>query len=352
MNVLVVNAGSSSLKLSVLGQDDEVLARHHVEHWDGTPDLDLDLPPVHAVGHRVVHGGTRFTRPAVITPGVREEITALTDLAPLHQPRALAGIDAALRLFPDLPHVACFDTAFHHTLPPAAATHPLPAEWRERWGLQRHGFHGLSHAYASRHAVQLAGGGTRVVTCHLGAGCSLTAVHHGCSVDTTMGFTPLGGIPMATRPGDLDPGLLLHLLHHLTPDQLTDGLNHHSGLLGLSGHADLRDLHTAIAAGSTDAALALDVFTHRLRQGIATMTASMGGLDLLVFTGGIGEHDPELRARVINGLAFLGLDLDPHANTAASGDAWIGSGVWVVTAREDVEIAGETRAALAGGVAR
>ncbi|TQM78936.1 acetate kinase [Saccharothrix saharensis] len=354
MNVLVVNAGSSSLKLSVLGEDDTVLAQHHVERWDGTPDLDPALPLVHAVGHRVVQGGTRFTAPTVITPDVRRGIEDLTDLAPLHQPRALAGIDAAQALFPDVPHVACFDTAFHRTLPAAAATYPLPAAWRERWDLRRYGFHGLSHAYASRRAVELAGGGSRVVTCHLGAGCSLAAVHDGRSVDTTMGFTPLAGLPMATRSGDLDPGLVLHLLDHLTADELADGLAHHSGLVGLAGHADLRDVHAAAARGDANARLALDVFTHRLRQGIATMAASMGGLDLLVFTGGIGEHDADVRARVVEGLSFLGLTLDREANAAASDDAGIGAKtsrtpVWVVTAREDVEVAAGTRAALATG---
>jgi acetate kinase len=348
MNVLVVNAGSSSLKLSVLGEDDTVLAQHHVERWGGTPDLDLSLPPVHAVGHRVVHGGTGFTSPTLITADVRREIAALTDLAPLHQPRALAGIDAAQVLFPAVPHVACFDTAFHRTLPAAASTYPLPAAWRDRWDLHRYGFHGLSHAYASRRAVELAGGGTRVVTCHLGAGCSLSAVHDGRSVDTTMGFTPLAGLPMATRSGDLDPGLLLHLLNHLTADELADDLAHHSGLVGLSGHADLRDVHTAAARGDANAHLALDVFTHRLRQGIAAMTASLGGLDLLVFTGGIGEHDAVVRARAVDGLAFLGAVLDPAANLAASGDTRIsppgaGAETWVVTAREDLEIATRTR---------
>ncbi|PSL57320.1 acetate kinase [Saccharothrix carnea] len=351
MNVLVVNAGSSSLKLSVLGEDDTVLAQHHVERWDGTPDLDLSLPPIDAVGHRVVHGGTRFTAPTVITRDVRREIAALTELAPLHQPGALAGIDAARAVLPHVPHVACFDTAFHRTLPAAAATYPLPAEWRARWDLRRYGFHGLSHAYAARRAVELAGSGSRVVTCHLGAGCSLAAVHDGHSVDTTMGFTPLAGLPMATRSGDVDPGLLLWLSDRLGIDEVADGLAHRSGLLGLSGCADLRDVHAAIASGDSDAVLALDVFTHRLRQGIAAMAASMGGLDLLVFTGGIGEHDAVVRARAVEGLEFLGLRLDRHRNATAHVDSRITTDVsvvsaWVVVAREDVEIAAGTRTAL------
>ncbi|MFJ6671197.1 acetate/propionate family kinase [Actinosynnema sp. NPDC091369] len=354
MNVLVVNAGSSSLKLSVLGEDDAVLVQHHVERWDGAPDLDLALPPVDAVAHRVVHGGTRFTAPVVITADVRREIAALTDLAPLHQPRALAGVDAARALLPDVPHVACFDTAFHRTLPPAAATYPLPAAWRTRWDVRRYGFHGLSHAYASRRAVELAGAGSRVVTCHLGAGCSLAAVHDGRSVDTTTGFTPLAGLPMATRSGDLDPGLLLWLLDRLTADELADGLARHSGLAGLSGHADLRDVHAAIASGSGEARLALDVFVHRLRQGVAAMAASLGGLDVLVFTGGVGEHDPVVRARAVEGLAFLGPLLDPTRNVTASGDTRISpdgaaTDVWVVTAREDVEMAARTRDLLVTG---
>ncbi|MGM1062610.1 acetate/propionate family kinase [Saccharothrix sp. Mg75] len=359
MNVLVVNAGSSSLKLTVLGRDDAVLAEHHVERWDGnTPDLGSDLPPVHAVGHRVVHGGTRFTAPVVVTSEVRGGIAALTDLAPLHQPRALAGIDAARALLPDVPHVACFDTAFHAGLPPAASTYPLPGEWRARWDLRRYGFHGLSHAYASRRATELTGlPGARVVTCHLGAGCSLAAVRGGRAVDTTTGFTPLGGLPMATRSGDLDPGVLLHLLDHLTPGELADGLAHRSGLLGLSGHADLRDVHAAIATGSADAGLALDVFTHRLRQGIAAMAASLGGLDVLVFTGGIGEHDPIVRTRAVEGLAFLGLRPSPARNAAAHGDTRITSdastaSAWVVGAREDVEIAAGVRQALRSVPAR
>ncbi|MBB5957994.1 acetate kinase [Saccharothrix tamanrassetensis] len=357
--VLVVNAGSSSLKLSVLGEDDEVLAERHLERWDGTDGTDgiadflADAPDVAAVGHRVVHGGPDFGTPVVVDARTREDIERLTDLAPLHQPRALAGIDAVSGLLPNVPQVACFDTAFHHTMIAAASTYALPARWREEWDLRRYGFHGLSHAYASRRATELAGGGSRVVTCHLGAGCSLAAVRDGHSVDTTMGFTPLAGLVMATRSGDVDPGLLVWLLRdeRLDVEELADGLEHQSGLLGLAGSADLRDVHRAADSGSPDAALALKVFVHRLRQGIAAMTASLGGLDLLVFTGGVGEHDAVVRDRTVEGLGFLGVTLDAERNTSRTGDAEVSGaesavGVWVVEAREDVEIANGVRRTL------
>jgi acetate kinase len=258
------------------------------------------------------------------------------------------------------PEVACFDTSFHSTIPPAAATYALPAEWRERWALRRYGFHGLSHAYASRRAAELVGRPVdelRIVTCHLGAGASLAAVAGGMSVDTTMGFTPLAGLVMATRSGDVDPGLLLWLQRAgLTLDDLEDGLEHHAGLAGLSEiSGDLRDVRQAAEHGDEHAVLALQVYVHRLRQSIAAMTASLGGIDLLVFTGGAGEHDAVLRADTTAGLAFLGADLDTGRNAEVSRDGLVsrnGSAVevWVVAAREDVEIAAQTRALLDGFV--
>ena len=360
MNVLVVNAGSSSLKLRVLGGDDEVLAETTLERWSGgdetgpLEDFLQDAPDVDAVGHRVVHGGPEFTEATAVDDDVRSGIEGLTGLAPLHQPRALAGIDAARRLLPGVPHVACFDTAFHTTMSAAATTYAVPAAWRRRWDLRRYGFHGLSHAYASRRAAELAGTtGARVVNCHLGSGASLAAVADGRSVDTTMGFTPLAGLVMATRSGDVDPGLLVWLQRAgLALDDLEDGLEHHAGLAGLSEvGGDLRDVRDAAGKGDEQALLALRVYVHRLRQGIAAMTASLGGLDLLVFTGGVGEHDAELRADTAAGLGFLGVDLDTRLNAEDPRDARIsrdGSDVevWVLEAREDVEIAAQTRALL------
>jgi acetate kinase len=360
VNVLVVNAGSSSLKLRVLGEDDTVLAESTVERWSGgdetgpLEDFLSSAPSVHAVGHRVVHGGSAFTNATAIDDDTRARIEALTGLAPLHQPRALAGVDAARQLLPDVPQVACFDTAFHTTMSAAATTYAVPASWRRKWDLRRYGFHGLSHAYASRRAAELAGKpGARVVSCHLGSGASLAAVANGRSVDTTMGFTPLAGLVMATRSGDVDPGLLVWLQRAgLTLDDLEDGLEHHSGLAGLSEvGGDLRDVREAAENGDERALLALRVYTHRLRQSIAAMTASLGGLDLLVFTGGVGEHDAALRADTSAGLAFLGIDLDSARNTEAAADNRISRDasaveVWVVEAREDVEIAAQTRALL------
>lgn len=359
MNVLVVNAGSSSLKLRVLGEDDTVFAETTVERWSGgdetgpLKDFLRDAPSVDAVGHRVVHGGSEFTSATAIDDDVRARIEALTGLAPLHQPRALAGIDAARHLLPDVPQIACFDTAFHTTMPAAATTYAVPATWRRKWDLHRYGFHGLSHAYASRRAAELAGKpGARVVSCHLGSGASLAAVANGRSVDTTMGFTPLAGLVMATRSGDVDPGLLVWLQRAgLTLDELEDGLEHHSGLAGLSEvGGDLRDVRRAAENGDEHAVLALQVYVHRLRQNVAAMTASLGGIDLLVFTGGVGEHDAAVRADTAAGLAFLGIGLDEGRNSEVVRDSRVSAGgsaveVWVVEAREDVEIAMQTRSA-------
>lgn len=363
--VLVVNAGSSSLKLALLGADDRPLATTTVQRWVGADDLAAlsaflgDAGSVDAVGHRVVHGGPEGVAPARVDPALVERLAALTDLAPLHQPRSLAGIAAVGRLLPDVPAVACFDTAFHATIQPPAATYALPREWNERFRLRRYGFHGLSHAYAVRRGTELAGltpGRARVVSCHLGAGASLAAVRDGRCVDTTMGFTPLEGLVMATRSGSVDPGLLLWLLdgHGIDVAGLRDTLEHGSGLAGLSGTSgDLRDVLAARADGDAAAALAYDVFVHRIARETAAMTVAAGGLDLLVFTGGIGEHSPDVRSSVATALAHLGVRLDDGRNQAADADAVVGAhgepvATVVVTAREDLEIARQTRWALSG----
>ena len=325
LDVLIVNAGSSSLKLAVLNGADEVTAERELERWDGSADhgelaefLTGQGNGVGAVGHRVVHGGRSYAGPVLIDAAVLAGIEALTDLAPLHQPRALAGIEAVSALLPGIPEVACFDTAFHAGLPAAAATYALPAEWTQRFGLRRYGFHGLSHAYAARRAAWVLGlgadaGRLRVVTCHLGAGASLAAVQGGRSVDTTMGFTPLEGLVMATRSGSVDPGLVVWLAQHggLSVAEVADGLDRRSGLAGLadlaSGSGDLRDVRAAAEAGLVSASLAIEVYLHRLRREIAAMAAAMNGLDALVFTGGVGEHDALVRAEAAGGLAFLGV---------------------------------------------
>jgi acetate kinase len=363
VRVLVVNAGSSSLKLSVLGVADRVEAATEIDRWDGSvrdariAEFLSSVEVVDAVGHRVVHGGTQYTDPVVVDDGVMRELRALVDLAPLHQPRALHAIDAVRRALPDVVAVACLDTAFHSTMPAAASTYALPREWRERWPVRRFGFHGLSHAYASRRAGELGGGAlsARVVSCHLGAGASLCAVRDGRSVATTMGFTPLEGLVMATRSGTVDPGLVTWLVREagVRVDEVDDALSHRSGLAGLTGGSgDMRDVLAARAAGDGAASLAFDVYVHRLRQEIAAMAASMNGLDALVFTGGVGEHAPEVRTGAADGLGFLGVALDAPANDAANADAEVtaaGACVrsFVVTAREDVEIAREVRAVVA-----
>jgi acetate kinase len=352
VRVLVVNAGSSSLKVDLIDEGQAV------ETYDGLPAV---APRVDAVGHRIVHGGPALVRPVVIDADVEQQLRDLVALAPLHQPKSLAGLDAARRLLPDVPHVACFDTAFHATLPAAASTYALPPAWRQRWGVRRYGFHGLSHAWAARRAAELAPGSRRVVTCHLGAGASLAAVLDGRSVDTTMGFTPLDGLVMATRSGSVDPGLLLWLEEHegLRPHEVAENLEHASGLLALAGTADMREI---VAREDEDARLALDVYLHRLASGVLAMTAALGGLDTLVFTGGVGERAPVVRAGAAARVVHLGVAVDGHHNDAAAPtgqldeDAEItavGAGVrtLVVRSREDLQIAADVRRALAPGAA-
>jgi len=290
-----------------------------------------------AVGHRIVHGGERFREAVRVDAGVRRELEELTALAPLHQPKSLGALDDVSRELPEIPAVACFDTAFHATMPPAAYTYALPDDWRRRWGLRRFGFHGLSHSYIARRVPELLGvpaAEVRIVSCHLGAGASLCAIDDGRSVDTTMGFTPLEGLVMATRSGSVDPGLMMWLLQHggIDQDELASGLEHESGLKGLAGSADMRAVLSARRDGDERAALAVAVYLHRLRAAIAAMIAAIGGVDVIAFTGGIGEHSEEIRGEAVDGLEFLGAT--PR--------------VLVVPAREDLEIARQTRALLAG----
>jgi len=363
MRVLVVNAGSATLKLATVEVgpegpvgDADVL----VDPWhggeEGVREALEALGPVDAVGHRVVHGGAELTAPTVVDDAVLERIDALTPLAPLHQPRALAGLAAARHLLPELPHVACFDTAFHATMPEAARTYALPEDWRQQWGLQRFGFHGLSHAWSARRGPALAGiEARRTVVCHLGSGASLCAVLDGRSIDTTMGFTPLEGLVMGTRSGTVDPGLVLWLLEHtsLTATEVDEGLTRRSGLAGLSGtNGDLRTILAAVERGDARARLAVDVMLHRLVREIGGMVASLGGLDLLVFTAGIGERSPLVRAEVAARLAYLGVAVDPAANEAVTGDADLTAAgatvrTVVVAAREDLEIARQVHERLA-----
>jgi acetate kinase len=361
VRILVVNAGSSSVKLALLGEHDETLGEHELE----APETRIDpgrlraalrggLGAADVVAHRIVHGGERFRGPVRIDGGVVRALRALSDLAPLHQRKSLAALDAVSGELPGIPAVACFDTAFHATLPPAAFTYALPAAWRERWGVRRYGFHGLSHAWVARRLPELLGlppAGLRIVSCHLGSGASLCAIADGASRDTTMGFTPLEGLVMATRSGSVDPGLVLWLLEHAGLDarELAGALEHRSGLSGLAGTGDMRELLSRAGAGDVAARLAFDVYVHRLRAGIAAMAAALGGLDALAFTGGVGERSAQVRAAAADGLGFLGVVLDRERNLAAAADAEVGdagAGVRtaVIAAREDLEIARQVRA--------
>jgi acetate kinase len=324
MRVLVLNAGSSSLKHALADPLTGRLESAGTQRWRHDASkarhaeavravLDALEGTVEAVGHRVVHGGRRFTGPARVDQAVLAAIEALTPLAPLHNPIAVAGIRAAMEALPEVPQVASFDTAFHHTLGAAARTLPLPERWRARFGLRRYGFHGLNVRWCAQRAPELVGADAsrRLVICHLGSGCSVTAVCDGRSVDTTMGFTPMDGVPMATRPGALDPGAVVHLLRQgVGLEELERGLEHESGVAGLaSGRSEMAEVVRAAASGEADAALALEVFVRGVASGAAAMATALGGLDCLVFTGGIGEHAPVIRGAVAERLAHLGVAL-------------------------------------------
>jgi acetate kinase len=396
MNILLLNAGSSSLKGTLMESADGTVVARGLADWAGSATryqyagadgkdrseevpwrghakavqrfaFDLmhaeavvlpDRSALAAVGHRVVHGG-QFKSSVRITPEIRSRITALADLAPLHNPPSLETLAAAEAELPGVPQVAVFDTAFHATLPPEACTYPVPAKWTREWGIRRFGFHGLSHAYCARRAAEMLGRPAeelRLVICHLGHGCSASAVRGGRSVDTTMGFTPLDGLMMATRSGSVDPSIVLHVQQHhgLTPEQVETALNRESGLLGVSGTSgDMRQILAAVRAGDEQARLALAVYTHRVRQAVGAFAVTMGGIDALVFTAGVGEHAAEVRQAVCVGLECLGLELDAAVNTSCRPDADVARDssrgrILVVATREDVTMLREVTQVLAG----
>jgi acetate kinase len=384
MKILVLNAGSSTLKFSLIDSDGERVLASGVADWSAEPahltvrrsgqtesdralsirrhadavqpvlaELERDSGEITAVGHRVVHGGERYTASVVITPEVRRAIGELGELAPLHNPASLEGIETAMAALPNVPHVAVFDTAFHATIPEHARLYPLPYAWYAEWGLRRYGFHGLSHAYCVRRTADMlkrSAAGLRLVTCHLGNGCSIAAVRDGKCVDTSMGYTPMEGLMMGTRSGSVDPGLLLHVLRHkgLTVEQLDHVLNEESGLLGVSGiSSDMREVLAAARTGHARAQLAVDIFAHRARRTIGAMAATLGDVDALVFTAGIGENAPEVRAQICTGLGFLGLELDASANAECEADADVATSfskgrILVIETREDLMIVRET----------
>jgi len=350
--VLVINTGSSTFKWTLFYDDEQALSSG-VEEWSAEDALtrksQIDarlrgLPKCRAVGHRVVQGGQTFRDSTLINAEARHELEQLAMLDPLHMRPSLCGIDAAIDAFPDAPQVAAFDTAFHRTLTEAAAGYAIPAEWTRKWGLRRFGFHGLSIAWSLDWVRRERGSlPARVVVAHLGSGCSVTAVQDGKSIDTTMGFTPLEGLMMATRSGSVDPGVLLHLQARCGVSllELEDALNNKSGLLGVSGvSSDLRKVMAAAEGGNADAQLAYDRFVLYARRAVGAMAGVLGGVDMLVFTGGIGEHQAQVRRDIgaafgpqliddsLNGTAIEGLISKPHAPVE----------VLIVRAREDVVV--------------
>ena len=399
MNILVLNAGSSSLKfclyamdtLRPLAEPENVLAVGEIERV-GVPDTHLTLSfgqdkqskaidapnvaqaaeqalrllvtpeynggktvRVDAVGHRVVHGGPDFFQPILVDAAILQQLRDLTNLAPLHTPGSIAGIEAAIRALPDVPNVAVFDTAFHHDLPPVSAQYALPHELAQKHHLRRYGFHGISYAYVTERALlalKRKAEGSRLILCHLGGGASICAVRDGKSVDTSMGFTPMEGLIMGTRCGDIDPGLVLYLLQtlNMNAEEVATLLNKKSGLLGLSNglSSDVRDLEKAADAGNPNAKLALEAFAYHIRKTIGAYAAAMGGVDALIFTDKIGSHAFKTRERICAGLEFMGLGLEEARNVDINGPepAAIGTGdgsrVWVVPTDEERQIARET----------
>lgn len=375
--VLVLNAGSSSLKYQlVVPETAEVQAKGIVERIGeaGSPvtdhaaamrtmakdlaasGVDIDAVGLRAVGHRVVHGGPDFTDPTIIDDNVLEEIKDLIPLAPLHNPGAVSGIEAARAEF-DVPHVAIFDTAFFSTLPAAATTYAIPRDLAEQYRIKRYGFHGTSHQYVSRAAAELVGRDLAEldqIVLHLGNGCSASAVRGGVAVETSMGLTPLQGLVMGTRSGDVDPGLhtFLHNELGMTISEIDTLLNKQSGLKGLVGVNDFRELEQRRAAGEKAAQLAFDVYVHRLKHYVGAYLALLGRLDVLSFTAGVGENNPAVRAALAQGLDGLGFEVDPELNDVRSTVARVISPhgsliiIAVVPTNEELAIARETVALL------
>ena len=340
MRILTVNAGSTSLKLATVAGESVVATPSSL------PDAFADEPP-DAVAHRVVHGGEREAA-AVVDDELLAALHDLTDLAPLHQRPALAALAACRDRWPDVPNVACFDTAFHATIPAPARTYAIPSRYRAT--VRVYGFHGLSYAWATGRLRALAPDARRVLLAHLGGGQSLCATRNGESVATTMGFTPLDGLVMATRSGALDPGAVLWLGRHLADgDDLAAVLEQQSGLLGLCGTADMREVHARAARGDIDAELAFAVWRHRIVSEAGALVATLGGLDAIVFTGGVGEHDPVARAALVGGLAWLGVAVDDGPGDAGEREITARNGAvrcFVVPAREELQLAAEARVVL------
>ncbi len=349
--ILEVRLGNSdAIKQEVAAADRECATRRMLQTlWEGKTAALHSASELEAVGHRVVHGGHKLSSAVRITPEVKQVIAGLAAFAPLHNRAELQGIEMLEKLAGEVPQIAVFDTGFHHTLPPEAAYYPGPYEWVEA-GIRRYGFHGINYEYCVRRTPRLLKrevAGLRMVACHLGNGCSLAAIADGKSIDTTMGFTPLEGLMMGTRSGSVDPGILTYLMRQnpITGKELDDLLNRKSGLLGISGlSSDMRTIVKAMKEGSARAKLAFDMFVHRLQASIGAMAVALGGLDVLIFTAGIGENSSEVRAATAAKLGFLGVQLDPQKNSSPTPDQDISLAdspvrVLIIRAQEDFAIA-------------
>ena len=396
--ILTINAGSSSVKYQCFEMTDEIcLAKGQIDRLgSASPSLlyerhdnvthQTDIPPLEyeaifpsifeilldtekgivqnlndivAVGHRVVHGGSRFAESALITSEVETAINQCVPLAPLHNPYNLGGIRACRQALPNASHVAVFDTAFHQTMPDYAYMYALPRSLYERYGIRRYGFHGTSHRYVSMRAAEILGRpltSLKLITCHLGNGCSITAINQGKSVDTSMGLTPLEGLMMGTRCGDIDPAIIFHLIEEgqMSADTINQMLNRESGLLGVSEVAsDVRDLFKAVSEGNPQAALALNIFSYRVKQYIGKYAAVLGGVDALIFTAGIGENAPSIRATICENLDFLGIHLDEERNQSSEMEKAIQQAdapvkLLVVPTNEELMIARDTLRLIEG----
>jgi len=370
--VLVLNVGSSSVKYKLIDMPTEtvIVAGHadrigiqggdYPSHDEALADIVSELPDdvaIDIVGHRVVHGGLVFTEPTVVTDDVIHTLESVSSLAPLHNPPNIAGIRAAEHALPHSTQVAVFDTAFFQSLPPEAFTYALPETLRDQFGIRKYGFHGISHEYVSQVLSQVSGSPRhKVITCHLGNGSSMAAIVDGVAIDTTLGFTPLPGLVMGTRSGDIDPAIVTHLLRGgLSVDEVDRALSQEGGLLGLTGSSDMRDIIVWAESGDDDCELALRVWAGRIRHYIGAYWALMGGLDALVFTGGIGESSAVLRDRVLDLVAPLGVVVDAEANNSVTESAKKISSeassvaVWVIATDEELQIARHSHQLVSGG---
>ncbi len=320
MSYLIVNCGTATVKMTLFSKDGKVKKKVKMPSQSCEEAItEFKTTSLQAIGHRVVHGGEKYVQSTLITPDVESDLQALIELAPLHNPPAIAGIETCKRLFPNVPQVAVFDTAFHSTIPPKAAFYPIPWQLSQKYKIKRYGFHGIAHAYDWTQYSQTQNPKKRVITVHLGSGCSITAIENGVSIDTSMGFTPLDGLMMATRSGALDPAIVSYLCEKekKSPDEVVSLLNHQSGLLGICGEADMQKI---LSSNNAQTKLALEMFVYHIQKQIGAFIAILGGVDAILFSGGIGENSPHVRQKVMQAWREIPLDEKKNQSTVTSGE--------------------------------